>query len=381
MEAMGIRAGFGKLGLVVGLGMLIGCSERVPIQWHGFEDGIHHYQSRMDGVPYDRYSEDDYLAVAENLLLMQRDNGGWHENEDPFRVMSAEERERWLSERGLEDTSFDNNNTYTQVAYLFEAYERCGDELYREAALRGLSFILNQQTETGGWTHSPPLNRGWRGYITFADDVIPGILQCLRRVSDAQYPFGSVDSATRERAAEAVKRGEELILKLQIRQGETLALWAGQYDAVSLEPRGARTFELPAIVVRESVSTLRYLMTIEEPSVEVIQAVEGGVAWLRRHAIHGLRIDTVDAPRERWMYHAADFDRVEVADADAPRIWARFYEMDSNRPFMANRDGVKVFQLAEVKRERRTGYEWYGYWPEVLLEEDYPKWKAVRVSE
>lgn len=28
----------------------------------------------------------------------------------------------------------------------------------------------------------------------------------------------------------------------------------------------------------------------------------------------------------------------------------------------------------EVARERRMGYAWYGYWPEKILREDYPRW-------
>ncbi|MEO9031633.1 MAG: hypothetical protein ABI285_00205 [Ginsengibacter sp.] len=27
-----------------------------------------------------------------------------------------------------------------------------------------------------------------------------------------------------------------------------------------------------------------------------------------------------------------------------------------------------------VTRERRTGYGWYGYWPEKLIDIEYPKW-------
>jgi hypothetical protein len=40
---------------------------------------------------------------------------------------------------------------------------------------------------------------------------------------------------------------------------------------------------------------------------------------------------------------------------DASPLWARFYELDTTRPFMANRDGKKVYSLAEVERERRNG--------------------------
>ena len=52
-----------------------------------------------------------------------------------------------------------------------------------------------------------------------------------------------------------------------------------------------------------------------------------------------------------------------VKDETAPAIWSRFYELSDNRPFMAKRSGEKVWKLSDVNAERRTGYDWYGYWP------------------
>ena len=52
-------------------------------------------------------------------------------------------------------------------------------------------------------------------------------------------------------------------------------------------------------------------------------------------------------------------------------------EVGTNRPIFASRDGVKVYSLAEVDRERRTGSGWYGNWPLRLIENEYPKWRAA----
>ena len=83
------------------------------------------------------------------------------------------------------------------------------------------------------------------------------------------------------------------------------------------------------------------------------------------------------APAEpiRYANHTSRDDVVMIEASDAPPIWARFYEPDTNRPFMANRDGKKVFRLADVERERRTGYSWYGHYAMRLLEHDYPLWR------
>jgi PelA/Pel-15E family pectate lyase len=55
-------------------------------------------------------------------------------------------------------------------------------------------------------------------------------------------------------------------------------------------------------------------------------------------------------------------------------MWARFYELETNRPFFCSRDGIKRFDLSEISDERRNHYSWLGYWPERLLEREYPAW-------
>ena len=65
-----------------------------------------------------------------------------------------------------------------------------------------------------------------------------------------------------------------------------------------------------------------------------------------------------------------------VADPTAPPIWARFYEIGTNRPFFCGRDGVKKYSLAEIEHERRIGYAWYTNAPAYLLDKEYPLWRS-----
>jgi PelA/Pel-15E family pectate lyase len=67
-------------------------------------------------------------------------------------------------------------------------------------------------------------------------------------------------------------------------------------------------------------------------------------------------------------------DRVVVKDPNAPPLWARFYEIENNRPFFSGRDGVKKYTMAEIEQERRRGYAWYGNWGG-LVARDNAKWK------
>ena len=52
-----------------------------------------------------------------------------------------------------------------------------------------------------------------------------------------------------------------------------------------------------------------------------------------------------------------------VADPTAEPLWARFYEIGTNRPMFVGRDGIIHDHLADIEQERRLGYAWLGDWP------------------
>jgi PelA/Pel-15E family pectate lyase len=347
-----------------------------PLPLDGFSDCIHHWQNSHHTTDYPRLAADNVRGIADNILLYQRANGGWRENEDPLRILPEAEKAAILADRTKTDTSLDNRNTWPQIAYLAGAFELTRDTRYRDAALRGLDFLFSAQHPSGGFPHSYPSTEGYRPHLTFADDVLPDVLRFLDQVAAGQPLYTFVDSSRRERAASAVARGNACILRLQVRQGDRRTIWAGQYHHATLAPVGARTFELPGLVCRESVAVVRYLMSIERPSPEVIDAVESAVAWFRSATIAGLRYETFPAEPVKYQWHTSTTDRRTVPDPAAPPLWARFYDLETSRPFLANRSGQRVATLAEVERERRTGYDWYGTWPAALIERDYPAWRA-----
>lgn len=346
-----------------------------PIPVAPFADNISHFQKASGSDTYARYSIDDFEKIADNILTYQRFNGGWPCNWDPLRVLSPEEREGEEKNYFDTDTTFDNRTTYTHVEYLAEVFNRTGKHIYEEAVKRGINFILSAQYANGGFPHSYPDPVGYRPHITFMDDVMVGVLKTLDRVSMGTTPFGFLSQGLRDAARAASQRGLECVLRLQIRVDGRPAGWAGQYDEESLTPTTGRSYELPSLVSAETVQVTRYLMGMKEPSPEIREAVEGSVHWLERSRINGIRVETVEIEPVQYQYYVAKTDRKVVLDPNAPPIWARFYEIDTNRPFMANRDGVKVYSLAEVFHERRVGYGWYTTAPARLLEKEYPLWR------
>lgn len=355
---------------------------QAPLPLDGFQDAIHHWQMK-GGEDYPRHDPDNTQAIADNLLLLQRDHGGWVQNRDPLKVLTEADVEALMAEKAEVVGSFDNRNVFTQIGYLMGAYDRLGDARYLDGAKRGLDYLIANQIQTcGGWPHTVPPRSAYQGRITVADEVFSGPLTLLRSIAEARAPMDGFDEDARTQAADALARGEACLLKLQVRQGGTLAGWAGQYDPVTLQPMGGRSFELPAVVSAETVEILRYLMSIEAPSPEIIASVKGGVEWLERVKIDGVRLETVklDQPAE-YRFHDADFDRRLVEDPDAPPLWARFYDLEDNSVVLANRDGIRVERYDQIDPERRTGYSWYGTWPAKLVAKEYPRWHCRVLSQ
>jgi PelA/Pel-15E family pectate lyase len=347
-----------------------------PIPLAAFSDGIKHWQDRH-GKDYPRYQPGQITGIADNLLLYQRDNGGWIENRDPARILDDAEKAAIAAEKAQPVASFDNRNIYSQIEYLSAAFGRTGKTAYRDAAARGLDFALAQQITTcGGWPHTVPGTATYHPYITIADEVTSGMLGLLRRISTGAGPFGHVDAQARARAKAALERGDQCVLKLQIVQDGKLTGWAGQYDPKTLEPAQGRAFELPSIVSQETVQMLRYLMSIEKPDAAQVKSIESAVDWLRRSQIKGVRLEKVMLEKPvQYQYHVATFDYRLVDDPNGPPLWARFYDLDDNSIVLANRDSVRVKNFSEIHPERRSGYAWFGTWPAALLDEDYPAWR------
>ena len=62
-------------------------------------------------------------------------------------------------------------------------------------------------------------------------------------------------------------------------------------------------------------------------------------------------------------------------DPNGPPISARFYDLETGKPFVCDRDGVKRDSIEQLSHERRVGYSWYNERPAKVIEE-FSKWKA-----
>jgi PelA/Pel-15E family pectate lyase len=367
-------------------------NESPPRKWpridtSGFRDSGHHWRKIrntsyfIQPVPdQPAYSPDQVPQILANILLFQRANGGWPKDYDMLAVLTDEQRKAVIATHDHADTSFDNHNVHPQVDYLARAFSIGGDDSLRQACLRGLDFMLAAQLPNGGFPQRYPKAKDYEVDITFNDGVTMGILNVLEDIAEGQPQWSWLDDARRQRAREAVARGIECILKCQIRVGDRLTGWCQQHDPVTFAAAPARTFELASICPQDSTEVVEFLMRFPKPSPQIVASVDAAVEWLRTVKFSGIRVKKVPAPVEEFLRHTADFDVVVVADPKAPPIWARHYEIGTNRPVFAGRDGIKRYALAEISRERRTGTPWYGRWPSRLINREYPRWKRKLAS-
>ena len=300
-----------------------------------------------------------------SILLHQRDSGGWPKNKDYEAKM---DREKLRQEKGLNDSTFDNGATTSEMRILAKEFRKNGGKKYHEAFHMGLKFCLDAQYENGGWPQYFPKAKGYRAHVTFNDNAMVKVMELLREVA-SEDEFSFVEESLRKRAGESVKKGVACILKCQIRVNGKLTVWCAQHDEETLKPAKARSYELPSFSGNESVGLVRFLMSIKEPSEEVKASVEGAVQWFRDHQITGYRLE-----KQKGNFPKG-YDRELVKNADAEPLWARFYDLEEGLPIYCSRDGVPKRKLEEISYERRNGYSWVGTFAARLLKTDYPKWK------
>ncbi len=313
-------------------------------------------------------------STAEKMLVFQREIGGWPKAVGEVKVdykhrMTAAERAGTLDDRGRNDATIDNNATTREIEYLVPAFRRTNNPAYRLAAERGVRYLLKMQHRNGGFPQFYPDSSSYRGQITYNDDAMVRALRVLKGVSEQKADYALLDWSLVGPAKEAVARGVQCILKTQYRRRGQLTAWCAQHDRRTLLPCKARAFELASLSGDETVGIVEFLMSLDQPAPEVRRAVESAVAWLQSVQMKDVAMKEIDAPKE-----PRGKDRVIVPEAGTV-LWARFYELETDRPIFVGRDSQVHYQLTEIENERRAGYLYAGTWPLKLLSKEYPAWQ------
>lgn len=279
------------------------------------------------------------LLVAQNVLHFQNPDGGWGKTgrydieytEKQLRQIYETPDDLGFFEKAIRVTSdFDNECTWGHIYYLAEFYMNWPDDDIKESIERGLKFIVKSQHENGSWE-----NKNHR-HITYNDGVMTGVLGLLLDIvvnKGGYYTF--LQGLGEELDLESVYlRGIDCVLRTQLtRANGELGIWAQQHDHETLKPVWARSYEVPAYATSESVGVIkllqRHLVYYDENAANIGHRIRLAIAFLRQ-----LRL-----PDGRW---------------------ARFYDLETEKPIFANRGRKIVHSIEDVEPERRDGYGWFN---------------------
>jgi PelA/Pel-15E family pectate lyase len=297
--------------------------------------------------------------LAHVIVSFQTPSGGWSKN----LALDGEPRRKgqgYTASEGWEYVgTFDNGATTEQLRFLGRVVEGLGDESHRRALEAGVEYVLRAQFPNGCWPQVYPLVGGYHDAATYNDDATVRILELLQEVDRPGRAWVTED--LRARARSGLARGVECLLASQVEVGGRDTVWAAQHDPLTLQPVKARAYEHASLSGQESAGILAFLMGLSSPDERVAAAVRAAAAWFRENAILG------------FAYEGRELKR----RAGAGPLWARFYEIGTNRPIFSNRDGIVRYRWEELGDERRRGYAWYTEEPAVALRA-YDAWAGAR---
>lgn len=331
-------------------------------------------------MPAEWYASEEAKRVAENLLASQKESGGWAKNQPYHLLFSDSLRQYYMQTKSKIGGTFDNGSTITELRFLAKVYSHFRDERYRQAFEKGLHYIFAAQYQNGGWPQFYPVRMTtdemqtdkttpYSMHITYNDNAMVNVMNFLKDIFTGNQEFVTLnlDTPTKEKAKQSFDLGVECILKTQIISNGQPTVWCAQHHYKTLAPVNARSYELASFSGSESVGIILLLMEIEDPSNEIIAAVNGAVSWFKENKVKGIRI-------ERFTDNNGERDTRIIKDENAPPVWGRFYDLETVSPFFCSRDGIKQNSLAEIDQERRAGYSWFTDAPAAVLAK-YPVWQ------
>jgi PelA/Pel-15E family pectate lyase len=328
------------------------------------------------------YGERKARHIADNIVSFQTPAGGWSKNLDlpqhpraPGEAFAPNNDSRHLERADFDAPdsthwdyvgTFDNGATITEMRFLAKVVAAPGTDssaAYREAFLHGLDYIFAAQYPNGGWPQVWPLQGGYHDAITYNDNAMLNVLALLRDVSETNREFAFVPEKYRRRAASRLKRGIACVLATQIVVDGRRTVWGQQLDVLTLKPASARNYEMPSQASSESADLMVFLMEQPDPSPEMFAGINAAATWFKQTRIYNL------------IYtDASETGRHLVSAPGNGPIWARYYEIGTDRPVFGDRDKSIHDDVNEISKERRNGYSWYAQTPERALAQ-YAGWE------
>lgn len=308
-------------------------------------------------------------TLAEKMLVYQLPNGGWgkhmSDKKDVDYKKKIDSKLLKIIKSGDNDlATIDNNATSREINGLIKAYSTTKNPEYLKSAEKGIQYLLSMQYENGGFPQYFPNKSIYRKQVTYNDNAMINVLTILHNISEGKEGFDAVNSQLKEKSKVALQKGISCILKTQILQNGKLSIWADQYNEVTLKPEKARAFEPMSLATGESVNIVKFLM-IQPITPEVEKSIKSAIQWFKESKIDGYTYN-VSKENEKAIR--------TLSKKEGSAVWARFYDIPTNKPVFGDRDGSVKFNYEDVSEERRMGYSWYNESGTKLIENEFPKW-------
>jgi PelA/Pel-15E family pectate lyase len=316
------------------------------------------------------YASDDAKNLADVIISYQAPSGGWSKHTG-YAKGPRKPGMQWTSQNKPGEPShylatFDNRSTTEQLYFLAYIWNATKREDCKAAFIKGLNFILDAQYPNGGWPQVYPLEGAYHDDITFNDDAMTRVLGLLQSVGSKESCFAFLDDSQRAKAAEALAAGIQCVLKTQIELNGKKTVWCAQYDPITLQPSNARKMEPATLSGTESARILELLMSINNPSPQVVACIESGLAWFEQAKIVGISRTTRDG---KTVY--------EPNPPSTEVYWARFYDLKTGKPVFPGRDGVLYDTFEAMAAKNKVGYDYYSTQPGSLLNTGQKKWRKM----
>ncbi len=294
---------------------------------------------------------------------------------------------------------------------LFAGYQAELDTI-EKGFWKGMKYVLDAQTESGGWTQYWPYGVGYFGNITFNDNAMPDMMEVVYAMSydkgltsstfcddfawartDAKNQTDNVKAVglTQENFQTSWDKSLRFTLDAQVVVDGVKTGWAQQYDE-DLDkpvPTGGRAFELPSVCTAESATVLRVLCNIENPTDEIKTAIESYYNWTKEIGFTGYKLYNItDRTRELGK------DRLVLQDGTQTKMYGRFYGLDITGEYygldiskkltsskfyeiFSGRDGIANYTQNLGMHERRSGYSYTNTNTESNAKKLYDAWAAA----
>ncbi len=252
--------------------------------------------------------------------------------------------------------TFDNNATIQEMRLLAVRYKETTNSTYKNqfksSFIKALGFVLTSQLPNGGWPQVYPKRNNYSDLATYNDNAMVRVMVLVKDIIDKKSPFDSdiASSADLSNLQTALDKAVDFALKAQIINNGKLTVWCAQHDPLTYVPKAARAYELASKSGSESVSIVYFLMAWPNQTTAVQNAAKGAIAWFKKTRTSDLK-----------------FSNGQFISSPGSSLWYRFYNVEDDRQFFCDRDGIKTYDFMSVSEERRTGYQWGGDYGSTLI--------------